>query len=66
MGRSAPYDVLAISLALILTTATSGCTILGIGVGREYKAPLDPQAAPISYNAHSANDGSCVDSPASF
>jgi S1-C subfamily serine protease len=43
--------------ATTLAITLSGCSILGIGVRREYQSPIDPSAAPITYDAAAAVSG---------
>ncbi len=43
--------------AILFWAAMSGCSILGVGVRREYHSPIDPQAAPVTYDAAAALSG---------
>jgi len=50
-------QVVAMTAVAALAAVSAGCSILGVGVRREYQSPIDPQAAPVTYDAASALSG---------
>jgi hypothetical protein len=58
------YRLPSVIAAVALAAATAGCSILGVGVRREYHSPIDPNAAPVTYDAAAALSGRSLDTVA--